>query len=130
MKRVRTPIDVRFCDTDMIGHVNNTKIAQYAESGRIGFFREIGVEGSTLILAHLSLDFTAQIQLDDQVVIETWCESIGNTSIRLQQELFASGRIAARIGAVVLTFDYESNAPTRVPDALRQRLVAYQPQEV
>lgn len=129
MKRVRTPIDVRFCDTDLIGHVNNTKIAQYAESGRIGFFREVGVEGSTLILAHLSLDFTAQIHLEDEVVIETWCEQVGNTSIRLRQELFAAGHVAARIAAVVLTFDYDTNAPTRVPDELRERLSAYTPDQ-
>ena len=28
---------VRFCDQDSAGHINNTAIAQYVESGRVAF---------------------------------------------------------------------------------------------
>lgn len=125
MKRVRTDIGVRFCDTDMIGHINNTAIAQYAESGRVGFFRTLELPASTLILVNISIDFTAQIHVEDDVWIETWASKIGRTSLTLKQELFANGRVAARTTSVAVTFDYDANQPVPVPDALRALLVDY-----
>lgn len=125
MKRVRTPIGLRFCDTDMIGHINNTAIAEYAESGRVGFFRALQLPASTLILVNINIDFTAQMHLDDEVWIETWASKVGTTSITLQQELFANGKVAARTSSVIVAFDYDNNRPRPVPDDLRAKLADY-----
>lgn len=124
-KRVSSTIGVRFCDTDMIGHINNCAIAEYAEYGRVNFFRALELPASSLILVNLNLDFVAQMHLDDDVHIETWVQKIGNTSITLAQELFANGKVAGRTKSVVLTFDYEANRPAPVPQELRDALRDY-----
>lgn len=124
-KRVKSPIGVRFCDTDMIGHINNCAIAEYAEYGRVMFFRELNLSASRLILVNLNLDFKAQMHLEDEVWIETWVQKVGNTSITLAQELFANGKLTGRTSSVALAFDYEANQPMPVPAELREALAPY-----
>lgn len=124
-KSVRAPIGVRFCDTDMMGHINNCAIAEYAEYGRVTFFRELALAASALILVNLNIDYVAQIRVDDEVEIETWVEQIGNTSVTLRQNIYANGNVAAKTRSVVLTFDYESNRPSPVPEALRAELAPF-----
>ena len=68
----RTDIQVRFNDTDALGHLNNTSYALYAEHARITFFQDVGGSVGSLILAHLSLDFRQQVKFGDNVAVETW----------------------------------------------------------
>lgn len=124
-KRIKAPIGVRFCDTDMIGHVNNCAVAEYAEFGRVAFFRQMPRAANEVILVNLNIDFMAQMHLEDEVWVETWLESIGNTSITLVQDITANGRVAAKTRAVAVAFDYETNQPVRIPDDLREDLAPY-----
>lgn len=124
-KRIKAPIGVRFCDTDMIGHINNCAVAEYAEFGRVAFFREMPRAANEVILVNLNIDFVAQMHLDDEVMVETWLESIGNTSLTLLQHITANGNVAAKTRSVAVVFDYEKNAPIRVPDDLRTVLAPY-----
>lgn len=124
-KSIKAPIGVRFCDTDMIGHVNNCAVAEYAEFGRVAFFRAMPRSANEVILVNLNIDFKAQMHLDDDVWVETWVESIGNSSITLVQDITANGKIAAKTRAVAVTFDYEANQPVRVPEDLREHLAPY-----
>lgn len=125
MKRVRTDIGVRFCDTDMIGHINNTAIAQYAESGRVSILQATELPAKSMILVNINIDFVGQMHLGDEVWVETWVSKFGNTSVTLAQEIFANGVVCARTRSVIVTFDYETNRPTPVPDELRARFEAF-----
>lgn len=120
--KLRTPILLRFCDTDMIGHINNVAFAAFAESGRIDLFRAYGYVGANLILVRLAIDFKAQLQLDEETHIESWIERVGNSSITIKQQVIGAGKVVAEVESVVVTFDYESNAPRNVPENLRRQI--------
>lgn len=120
MERVRTEIGVRFCDTDMIGHINNTAIAQYAEAGRVTILQATGLPPRTMILVNINLDFVGQMHLGDEVWVETWVSKFGRTSVTLAQEIFANGKVCARTRSVVVAFDYENNRPQPIPDLVRE----------
>lgn len=120
--KIRTPLRLRFCDTDMIGHINNVTFAAFAESGRVDLFNAYEFHASGLILAHLSIDFKAQVKLEDEVCIVSWIESLGSSSMQVRQELLANSEVAATTEAVVVYFDYDTNQPARVPEELRDRI--------
>ena len=61
----RTPIQVRFADTDAQGHLNNGSFAIYAETARLAFFRDLGSAVGSLILAHLAIDFRRQVRFGE-----------------------------------------------------------------
>jgi acyl-CoA thioester hydrolase len=121
----RTDIQVRFNDTDMLGHLNNTAYALYAEQARVEFFRSLGMGRISLILAHISLDFRKQVTFGDKVQVETKVSKVGNSSVTLLQNIFANGELAAEVKSVVVLFDYEAQKPKVIPGELRTSLEDY-----
>lgn len=121
-----TPIQVRFGDTDALGHVNNAVFATYAETARIEFFREqaglYSVPGDTggFILARLAIDFRSQVKLGQQVEVRSRIAKLGNSSITMTQQILADGVVAAEIEAVAVSFDYEEQRPVRIPQHIRE----------
>jgi acyl-CoA thioester hydrolase len=121
----RTDIQVRFNDTDALGHLNNTAYALYAEQARVMFFHSLGMEKVTLILAHISLDFRKQVTFGDSVYVETKVEKIGNSSVTLLQNVFANNVLAVETKSVVVLFDYEAQKPKKIPNDLRRGLETF-----
>jgi acyl-CoA thioester hydrolase len=120
-----TDIQVRFNDTDMLGHLNNTAYALYAEQARVEFFRSLGMGRITLILAHISLDFRKQVTFGDKVHVITTVAKVGNSSVTLLQNVFANSELSAEIKSVVVLFDYKAQKPKAVPSELREQLEDY-----
>ena len=50
----RTEIQVRFNDTDALGHINNSSYALYAEIGRLELIKQIKAPPNQFILASFS----------------------------------------------------------------------------
>ncbi len=121
----RTEIQLRFNDTDALGHLNNTAYALYAEQGRIDFLDQFRGQGVYLILAHLSLDFLKQVRFRDAVYVLTCVAKLGRTSVTLEQEIYGNDEIAARARSVVVMFDYEAQKPVPITDAVREKLRPY-----
>jgi len=123
MRPIRTvDLQMRFVDTDMLGHVNNAVFATYAELGRVRFFRDIGIEARTFILARLAIDYRRQVLLSDACRITTEPTQVGRSSIHMRQVLLANDQVAAEIEAVLVWFDYERQVPAPVPPDVRALL--------
>lgn len=118
----RIDVQLRFSDTDALGHVNNASFATYAEVGRLEFLGGLGGPVQSLILASLQIDFRRQVKIGEAVHVDSWVERIGNSSITLGQTIVANGERAADVSSAVVYFDYAANKPMTVPDALRARL--------
>lgn len=119
----RVPVQLRFSDTDMIGHVNNAVFATMTEVGRIHFFEKIrGGDIGNLILARLAIDFRRQVRLGQEVVVETRVARLGQTSMTLEQRILADEEVAAEAEVVVVHFDYREQRPTPLPEAWREQL--------
>ena len=119
----RVAFQLRWCDTDALGHVNNTVFAQMSEHGRVGLFDGIGQKVDNLILARLSIDFVAQVHLESEVEVLTWVERIGRSSITMGQRVVLDGETtAAEMECVIVYFDYDAQSTAPVPDAWRAAL--------
>lgn len=121
----RTEIQLRFNDTDALGHLNNTSYALYAEQGRVDFLDTFRSEGVYLILAHISLDFLRQVRFRDAVYVLTRVAKVGRTSLTLDQEVYANDELAARVRSVVVMFDYAAQRPVPISAAVRVQLEPY-----
>jgi acyl-CoA thioester hydrolase len=125
MSDFRTDIQVRFADTDALGHLNNTAYALYVEQARLEFFRQFGATTRGLILAQLALDFRRQARFGDEVHVLTRVGKVGRTSVQLVQDVYAESELAAETRSVVVVFDYQTNKPAPIGDETRCRLEAY-----
>ncbi|QMT18670.1 acyl-CoA thioesterase [Planococcus maritimus] len=82
------PVHVRFSETDMFGHVNNTVPIAYFEYARIEFMKEVGLMQAWLsknsdlipVVADMQVDFVRQVFFDEQLKVFVKVQSIGNSS--------------------------------------------------
>lgn len=85
------PVKVRFSETDLFGHLNNTKVFVYFEEGRIEFFKEIGIMQQWLtsggegipVTSDLQCNYLRQVFFDETLNVYVKIDSIGSTSVDL-----------------------------------------------
>ena len=123
--------EVEFRDLDGLGHVNNAVYLSYLESARMGYIREVlGVEeidAVPVILARTEVDFRAQARYGDVLEVGARISRVGTKSLHMEHEIRAAdGRVVIEALAVLVTFDYERNVSVQVPDAVREKLQAYE----
>jgi acyl-CoA thioester hydrolase len=118
----RIDIQVRFSDTDALGHLNNASFATYVEVARLEFLRALGKSVTSLILANLAVDYRRQVLFDEPVQVETWVEKLGTSSIAIAHAVYASDQRAADVRSVVVHFDYATNKSLPLTDEMRARL--------
>lgn len=118
----RIDIQVRFADTDAVGHINNASYASWSELARLRFLEESGHAPVNFILAHLAIDFRRQVDYTDTVDVESRVTAIGNSSFTMAQVVHANGRVAAEVKSVIVAFDYEAQRSVPIPAAFREWL--------
>jgi acyl-CoA thioester hydrolase len=100
------PVDVRWRDTDALGHVNHAVFLTYLEEGRDAFFAEI-LGDPMYVVARLEVDFRAEIRLADRhVTVRVEVESLGTTSLVTRETILtSSGELAAEARVVTVQWD-------------------------
>jgi len=121
----RVQIQVRFGDTDALGHVNNASFASYAEVARLDFLTSLGKSVRSLILASLYLDFRRQVRFDERVHVDTLIQRIGTSSITLAQTIFAADERAADVRSTVVYFDYANGKSRELTAEMRDSLAPF-----
>ncbi|WP_111656015.1 acyl-CoA thioesterase [Isoalcanivorax indicus] len=116
----------RFYETDAFGHINNTVVAGWFETGRATVF-ELFAEADKpavmpLILARIEVDFVGQIYYGAEVEIRTRVGELGNSSFEVLQEAWQKGALVARGRAVQVHFDHATQRSAPLSDDKRRLL--------
>ena len=82
-------VSVRFSETDMYGHLNNTVTFAYFEYARIEYFKNIMLMNDWLnpkgdkipVVADLQCDYQKQVFFDEKLRIYVKANSIGGSSV-------------------------------------------------
>ena len=128
----RTPIQARFGDYDLFGHVNNVSQQQYLDIGRIAFITEhinlnMFDQSLKVILVSVNMDFVDQLLMGSPVEVVTELESIGTKSIRLRQTLLRKDgdteTVCTRSTSVLVAWDTATQTAVPVPDEWRTNLL-------
>lgn len=117
---------LRFADLDRNGHLNNVKFFEFCQESRMSLFRSAGADdgegGRAWIIATLSINFLGPVLWPGDIETGTAVLNIGNSSLRLGQGIFYSGRCAATAEMTMVRVDLESNKPLPIEQMLRERL--------
>lgn len=124
---------VRWGDMDAFGHVNNVQFFRYLEGARIAYARAIverpiGATGENVILADQRCSFLSQLTWPGELDVYTRTRRIGRSSFHLEQVICHAGSSdAVAVGqGVMVWFDFDAQRAAPIPDALRQRVIAYE----
>ena len=85
------PLQLRFNDIDMMGHVNNAVYMEFFDLGKEHYFTESGVDlyndDFTMMIVHINVDFHSQVHFSDKIACVTHIKRFGNKSIEFEQQI-------------------------------------------
>ena len=117
---------MRFSDTDAMGHVNHGRFLTYLEDARVALFAATGdanLAAVGVILARAEVDYRRPLMLSAQPVnVSVWVAEIGTKSFTLDYELEHEGEIAAQARTVIVGFDYAAQRSRVLTDLERAAL--------
>ncbi|MDD6553912.1 MAG: thioesterase family protein [Prevotellaceae bacterium] len=117
------PLQVRFFDADVFGHINNSIYFQYYDTAKMDYFHAIGVDvdkNHATVTAHIDADFLQQIHTTDKhIEVQTAVTHIGHKSFTLVQRLIDSETKEVKcVGtSIIVAYDLEKEQSVEVwPD--------------
>ena len=123
---METTFDVRFYETDVLGHVGNTVHVGWLEAARDPLFRlfvpDLDLTAWPLILASYKVDFLKQIYYGKSVTVKTWVGRLGSSSFDVYQEIWQEGEHCATGTTTMVHFNYNTQKAEPVPDAVREKM--------
>lgn len=139
--RYEHPIEVRFADTDALGHVNNALYLTYFEAARAGYYAEVtgapfgtGARAAerTFVVAEACLTYRAPAFFGENLLVGCRFGWTSRSSfaleyrVRAQESVVAPARVIAEGSSVQVMFDFERNRVMRVPPDLVEMFEKYQ----
>ncbi|SEM69379.1 acyl-CoA thioesterase [Lihuaxuella thermophila] len=136
--RFYTPIQVRFSDTDMLGHINNVSYFSYFEHGRLSYFEELdlrrllfnpdrGINGA-IVTASLECQYLHQIHFGKEIRLGVRVSRIGNSSLEFQYALtLPAENLLGAIGrGTVVYIDIPTGKSKPIPDAAKEIIRSFE----
>ena len=123
--------EVRFGDTDLMGHVNNARFHSFTEDARIRMLSGVTTDAGRplpeagLILARAEMAFRRPLFLSEHsVVTELAVTRVGSSSVTIQHEITQDEQVCATGLVVVVAYDYDAGRSRPLSDDERAALEA------
>ena len=103
---VRTRVEVRWRDLDLLGHLNQSVYHEFLEEGRAAFFARLGAL-EAFVLARVELDYKAEVRRDHEAVeVAVRLIAVGRSSVTVEHDvLLPTGDVAASGRSVLVAWD-------------------------
>lgn len=117
---------IRYRDTDSQGHVNNAVFSSFLETGRVEILYNKSLDllsaNSSIVIASLNLIFLHELRWPGQVDIGTAITRIGNSSIKLYQELYQNSNCIATADTTIVQVDNSTGKSKALSDEAKNHL--------
>lgn len=121
----RSTENVRFSETDMMGHVNNTVFGIYFEIGRSSYFSKQGFyeqRETGLVIVKSEIHFLGMIYWPGAVEIGTRVSGARNSSFTVDQILLQTDVIVGTSSSIMVQIDPRTNKSKRISASMRTLL--------
>lgn len=131
--RSACPVQIRFNDVDVLGHVNNTIYFSFYDTGKAYYFE--AVQGKKMkwkdvdtVIANVNCAYIAPIFFGESIEVLTTCLSIHDKSFRLLQVIreCSTGEIKSVCETVMVSFDPATGQSRSLPDHWRSMLCRFE----
>lgn len=127
--RHTVPIQLRFNDIDILGHVNNNAQFSLFDVGKTEFYNSLRGELADwnkveAVIVNINCTFMKQIHFTDPVEVRSRVKRIGERSFTIQQILrnVATGEICSMCESVMVSVDYVTHDSKPIPDNIAEGL--------
>lgn len=128
-----TPLQLRFNDVDVLGHVNNTVYFSFYDTGKAHYFT--AVHGRKMdwlhvdtVIANVNCAYVNPIVFGENIAVCTRCEGIREKSFRLLQMLYDTDtlQIKSVCETVMVAYDPETKKSMLLSDEWRDAIFRFE----
>ncbi|MDO5571089.1 MAG: thioesterase family protein [Bacteroidales bacterium] len=127
----RLPIQLRFNDIDVIGHVNNSVYFNFFDLGKTAYFDEVMGKhvdwaNADMVIRHIEADFQAPTFYRDNIEVDSAVVKIGVKSFTMEQRIVDrdNGAVKCVCTTVMVGFNPQTNQSQEIAaewkDAIRK----------
>lgn len=106
------PVQTRFNDFDMLGHLNNSIYLQFMDLGKVRYFETasgapLDMSGIAVVIVNININFFSPAMMHEQLAVATQCIKISQRSFILEQRVVnaETGDVKCVATTVMAAFD-------------------------
>lgn len=129
----KLPLQMRFNDIDMVGHLNNAVYIQFFDLGKVDYFQTVMSNGVNwhhipVVVVNINCNYYAPTFLDEPIEVVTSVYGISQRSLKMEQRIINS--VTGEIKCVALTvmagFDPATNSGVPLDTEWAAAIEAYE----
>ena len=131
--RHHQPVQLRFNDIDMLGHLNNSVYIQLMDLGKANYFHQfingkLNHDNLAIVVANINCDFHAPAYLEEPLEVLTAVESMSEKSLRLEQRVINSdtGEVKCRAITTMVNIDQKTCRAVDISSEWRRTISDYE----
>lgn len=124
-----TPVQLRFTDIDMLGHLNNGAYLQLFDLAKTDFLASVighplDWRDATAVIANINCSFFAQAFFGERLAVLTGVQSISTHSFILEQRMvnLDTGVVNCIASTVMVAFDHATGTSAEITPEWREAL--------
>ena len=125
------PIQVRFSDVDMLGHVSNTVYQNYYDAGKLHYFDEVLPEMDFINIgvvgASIKIDYLKPIFMKTRILVETHVTHVGTKSLTMEHQLVEENTsdVLSTCSVVLVCYDIKGQKSIPIPEKWKEQIILY-----
>lgn len=126
------PVQLRFNDIDILGHLNNTVYFSLYDLGKAKYMEDLGLREPgpnppSSVIADVHCTYFHPIHYGDEIFVTTCCPEIGDKHFILEQELVDSeGLVRSKCRTVMVYFDPTTGNSAPIPADFRRKIESFE----
>ncbi len=123
----RVRLQLRWGDSDQLGHINNVMYLEYAQEARLRFLHSLGEHGRAMgpiVVRRADMSFDRSLQYTTEGIdVEVWVVKVGSSSFTLRHRISdPEGAVYSTVDTVVVAVDLDNGTSRPLPDGVRTSL--------
>lgn len=125
----KTIIVPRVSETDGVGHINNTTIPVWFEAARNEIFKlftpDSSFENWKMIILNMQVEYKGMLFFGKDVLVKTWVNRIGNSSLELYEEIWQEDRLCAQGNVTYVNYNLSNKRSESIPESIKEELIKH-----
>lgn len=125
-QRATVPIEVRYIETDQMGHVHHANYIAWFELARTRLCADAGIPypdieamGYLLVVTGVEVRYRRPAHYGDTLAVTTWVERMASRQMRFAYEVHRGNDLLATGATEHFWVERDGRRPVRMPEALR-----------
>ena len=127
------PIQLRFNDIDIFGHVNNAMYLQFFDLGKLRYLEDVlgkdfVKKGFTAVIVNINCDFFSSTFIDENIEVRTAVVGFGEKSLTLEQRIVNcdTDDVKCQCRTIMAGFDSATMTSVPIPTIFRETIKSYE----